>query len=66
LKKIIQIVIAVVAAIIVGFAARAITRYFTSTTIDEPLPTRLEVPTIVDKGMVRVYTTVTVAQLKSS
>jgi hypothetical protein len=64
LKKIIQIVIAVIVAIIVGFAAWAIIPIFTNTTIDEPLPTSLEVPTIVDKqGIARVYTNVTVAQL---
>jgi hypothetical protein len=55
LKKIILIVIVVIAAIAIGFAAWTITPIFTNTTIDEPLPTSLEVPTIVDKqGIARV------------
>ena len=50
LKKIFLFVIAIIAAIIVGFAV------WTITTTDEPLPTRLEVPTIVDnQGIARVY-----------
>jgi hypothetical protein len=67
LKKIILIVIVVIAAIAIGFAAWTITPIFTNTTIDEPLPTGSEVPTIVDKqGIAMVYTNVTIAQLKSS
>jgi hypothetical protein len=55
LKKIILIVIVVIAAIAIGFAVWTITPIFTNTTIDEPLPTSLEVPTIVDKqGIARV------------
>ena len=61
LKKISLIVIAIIVAIIIGFAVWAITPYFTNTTIDEPLPTSsLEVPTVVEKQeMIRVSTNVT-------
>jgi hypothetical protein len=66
LKKISLIVIAIIVAIIIGFAVWTITPYFTNTTIDEPLPTSLEVPTVVEKQeMVRVSTNVSVIQLKS-
>jgi hypothetical protein len=65
LKKITLIVIAIIVAIITGFAVWTITPYFTNTTIDEPLPTS-EVPTVVEKQeMVRVSTNVTAIQLKS-
>jgi hypothetical protein len=61
LKKISLIVIAIIVAIITGFAVWTITPYFTNTTIDEPLPiSSLEVPTVVEKQeMVRVSTNVT-------
>jgi hypothetical protein len=66
LKKISLIVIAIIVAIIIGFALWTITPYFINTTIDEPLPTSLEVPTVVEKQeMVRVSTNVSVIQLKS-
>jgi hypothetical protein len=42
LKKRTIIVIAIVAAVIIGFGAWTITPYFTNTTIDEPIPTSLE------------------------
>ena len=67
MKKIFLIVIAIFVAISVVFAVWTITPFFTNTTIDEPLPTSLEVPTIVDKqGIARVYTNATVTELKSS
>jgi cytoskeletal protein RodZ len=61
LKKISLIVIAIIVAIIIGFALWTITPYFINTTIDEPLPTSsLEVPTVVEKQeMIRVSTNVT-------
>jgi hypothetical protein len=42
LKKGTIIVIAIVAAVIVGFGAWTITPYFTNTTIDEPIPTSFD------------------------
>ncbi|MGH9953632.1 MAG: hypothetical protein ACRD5J_18600 [Nitrososphaeraceae archaeon] len=42
MKKRTIIIIAIIAAIIVGFGVWAITPYFTNTTIDEPLPTSFE------------------------
>jgi len=39
LKKRTIVVIAIIAAAVIGFGAWTITPYFTNTTIDEPVPT---------------------------
>lgn len=44
LKKRTLIIIAIIAAVVIGFGVWTITPYFTNTTIDEPLPTSLESP----------------------
>jgi hypothetical protein len=42
LKKKTIIVIAIIAAAVIGFGAWTITPYFTNTTIDEPIPTSFD------------------------
>lgn len=41
--------IVIAAAVIIGFGVWTITPYFTNTTIDEPLPTSLMLPNIMEK-----------------
>jgi hypothetical protein len=42
LEKRTIIIIAIIAAVIIGFGAWTITPYFTNTTIDEPIPTSFD------------------------
>ncbi|MGC1131436.1 MAG: hypothetical protein WA941_01330 [Nitrososphaeraceae archaeon] len=47
MKKITLIII-IIAAAVIGFGVWVITPYFTNTTINEPLPTGLVFPTLIE------------------
>lgn len=67
LKKRTIIVVAIASAVIIGFVVWAITPYFTNITIDEPLPTSLELPAAVEKERItRVSTNVVDTQYRVS
>jgi hypothetical protein len=55
LKKITRIIIVIASAIIIGFGVWAVTPYFTNTTIDEPLPTSLVLPNVMDTKVIDKY-----------
>jgi hypothetical protein len=55
LKKITRIVIVIASAIIIGFGVWAVTPYFTNTTIDEPLPTSLVLPNLMETKIIDNY-----------
>jgi hypothetical protein len=55
LKKITYIIIVIASAIIIGFGVWAVTPFFTSTTIDEPFPTSLVLPNLMETKIIDKY-----------
>jgi hypothetical protein len=55
LKKITLIIIVIVSAIIIGFGVWTIAPFFTSTTIDEPIPTSFVLDAVMKTEIIDRY-----------